>query len=74
MDRKTKAMIESFAWDCTVGAGHAPDECGEKKFKAACHVLAMNLRPTQHNRELTAEELNVFNSAWKQCVQEMQSP
>ena len=69
MDTSLKRKIESFAWDCTIGGGGDPEDCGIYKQPALT-----GLEKTILGRPPTKEELDVFNRAWDRCVQEMSQP
>jgi hypothetical protein len=62
-------MLESRAWDFTVGAG-ITDEDDVPSYQKECR---RNVE-SELGRVLTAEEANAFWDAWKRCMQEIAQP
>jgi hypothetical protein len=72
MNRETKEKIESFAWNCTVGAGRDPEECDEPDkdtLKALIRIIERDVVSGEENAVF-----EIFCRAWHKCVQEMQQP
>ncbi len=69
MDATEKKRIESFAWNCTVGAGVDPDECSNEPDEDAQRALSTFL-----GRALTGEDIDVLVRAWRRCLQEIAQP
>ena len=62
MNKATKQLIESLAWDATVGSG---DDSERVWYVPLENSL---------DHEPSDEERRVFASAWARCVQEMAQP
>lgn len=65
--KEIRRKIESLAWDCTIGAGELErDRPTQKSYL----TLAVALGETQ----LTDGERHLFESAWRQCIQDAANP
>ena len=65
LDFKTRSNIESFAWDCTIGAGVDMDEKPEPS------ELDIKLLEKRLGHKLSAEEVTYLNTSWHKCQREM---
>lgn len=71
MDSATKQKIESYARDCTIGAGVAEEyhDTGRKPARGEFDNLARVL-----GRPLTHDDEKVLRVAWDRCLQEAMQP
>lgn len=69
MDKATKSQIESFAWDCTIGAGRVGEDEADEPDQDALDALKRILR-----RPLTGEDVDVLVRAWEKCLMEAAFP